>query len=232
MAAPRLRDPRLRAHDQPCPSPVDAGTRKRHRAVATIPRAALRALHQPSLWAQWHAVGTALQGKLNTGRELPPRLLSVYILNSTPRAPEWSTAQGPIAGPATIATPLGQPDPVVVSHGRYRALGQSELQRQAAYRGLFTVHVNGGQLGQIREAWQDRYPLGQRSFQRAGGGNGRAQGRPSPTGQTEKDGEEYPVKGSDPFMLCSFMLQSRTRGSPSPIGSRASAPEPIAPRRV
>ena len=59
---------------------------------------------------------------------------------------------------------LGQPDPVIVSHGRYRALGQSELQRQEVYRGLFTVYVNGGQLTQIREAWQTGTPLGNDRF--------------------------------------------------------------------
>ena len=59
---------------------------------------------------------------------------------------------------------LGQPDPVIVSHRRYRGLGQSELQRQEVYRGLFTVHVNGGQLTQIRETWQTGTPLGNDRF--------------------------------------------------------------------
>ena len=49
---------------------------------------------------------------------------------------------------------LGQPDPVIVSHGRYRALGRSEVEPQEAYRRLFTFHVDGGQLKQIRKAWQ------------------------------------------------------------------------------
>ncbi|MDQ3580408.1 MAG: transposase, partial [Pseudomonadota bacterium] len=59
---------------------------------------------------------------------------------------------------------LGQPDPVIVSHRRYLALGQSELQRQEVYGGLFTVHVNGGQLTRIREAWQTGTPLGNDRF--------------------------------------------------------------------
>ncbi|MGH8566715.1 MAG: hypothetical protein ACREXU_01540, partial [Gammaproteobacteria bacterium] len=32
------------------------------------------------------------------------------------------------------------------------------------YRGLFTVHVNGGQLTRIREAWQTGTPLGNDRF--------------------------------------------------------------------
>jgi putative transposase len=59
---------------------------------------------------------------------------------------------------------LGQSDPVIVSHGRYRALAQSEVERQEAYRGLFTVHIDGGQLTQIREAWQTGTPMGDDRF--------------------------------------------------------------------
>jgi putative transposase len=62
---------------------------------------------------------------------------------------------------------LGQPDLVIVSHGRYRALGRSEVERQEAYRRLFTVHVDDGQLTQIRDAWRTGTPLGNDRFKEA-----------------------------------------------------------------
>jgi putative transposase len=59
---------------------------------------------------------------------------------------------------------LGGADPIVVSHERYRALGGSEAERQQAYRGLFRVHVDVGQLKQIRDAWQTGTTLGIHRF--------------------------------------------------------------------
>ena len=59
---------------------------------------------------------------------------------------------------------LGQPDPVIVSHGLYRALGRSEVERQEAYRRLSTVHVDDSQLTQIRDAWRTGTPLGNNRF--------------------------------------------------------------------
>lgn len=59
---------------------------------------------------------------------------------------------------------LGQADPVIVSHGRYRALGRSEVECQEAYRGLFTVHMDNGHLMQIQGAWQTGTPLGTDRF--------------------------------------------------------------------
>ncbi len=79
---------------------------------------------------------------------------------------------------------LGQPDPVIVFHGRYRVLGRSEVERQEAYSGLFTVHVEGGQLPQSREAWQTGTPLGDAHFKEQV--EGRWWGATS-------------AKGSDPF---------------------------------
>ncbi len=59
---------------------------------------------------------------------------------------------------------LGRADPIVVSHERYRALGSSGAERQQTYRSLFRVHVDAGQLKQIREAWQTGTPLGDNRF--------------------------------------------------------------------
>ncbi len=59
---------------------------------------------------------------------------------------------------------LGGADPIIVSHERYRALGGSEAERQQTYMGLFRVHVDAGQLKQIREAWLTGTPLGNNRF--------------------------------------------------------------------
>jgi len=43
-------------------------------------------------------------------------------------------------------------------------------QRQQTYRGLFRIHVDAGQLKQIRDAWQTGTPLGNNRFNKQVGG--------------------------------------------------------------
>jgi len=69
------------------------------------------------------------------------------------------------------------------------------VERQEVYRGLFTVHIDGGQLAQIREAWQTGAPFGDDHFkEQVEAPLGRKGGQARP-GQAEEDAEQYAWKG-------------------------------------
>lgn len=83
--------------------------------------------------------------------------------------PEWSTAQGPIVGPATIATPWDIQTPssfLTAVTGRWDA-AKWGARRPIGDRRLFAVHVDDGQLTQIRDAWRTGTPLGNDRFKEA-----------------------------------------------------------------
>lgn len=62
------------------------------------------------------------------------------------------------------ANAQGQPDRLVTAHDRYRALGRSLADRQAAYRDLFRTVLDSGELKELRAAWLTGTPLGNDRF--------------------------------------------------------------------
>ncbi|MGH8564668.1 MAG: hypothetical protein ACREXW_11520, partial [Gammaproteobacteria bacterium] len=96
------------------------------------------------------------------------------------------------------------------------APGQSEAERQEAYRGLLTVHAHDGQLTQTRDAWRTGTSLGNDRFKgEVQAMLGRKVGE-SRRGRPKKDSEEYPVKGSDPFIAAADAAPLSRLQSPRP----------------
>jgi len=62
------------------------------------------------------------------------------------------------------ANGLGQADRRLTPHALYRAIGQSDTARQAAYRGLFRAHLDEAALDDIRLALNQCEPLGNARF--------------------------------------------------------------------
>jgi len=58
----------------------------------------------------------------------------------------------------------GRPDPLVVAHEQYRALGQDQTTRCAAYRALFQAHLDESTLNNIRDATNKGWALGDERF--------------------------------------------------------------------
>ena len=62
------------------------------------------------------------------------------------------------------ANGLGQPDPRLSPHSLYRALGQDDSERQAAYRTLFRAQLDRAAIDDIRLALNQSQPLGNARF--------------------------------------------------------------------
>jgi putative transposase len=62
------------------------------------------------------------------------------------------------------ANALGQPDPLLVPHPLYLALGATDAARQAAYRELFETGMEPATLKEIRACLQTGTPLGNDRF--------------------------------------------------------------------
>jgi putative transposase len=58
----------------------------------------------------------------------------------------------------------GLPDALSVPHSLYTRLGTEDLARQAAYRDLFRVQLEGAILEEIREATNKAWALGSEHF--------------------------------------------------------------------
>jgi putative transposase len=65
------------------------------------------------------------------------------------------------------ANGLGQPDPLLLPHPLYRALGGNDSERQAAYRALFQGHLDRQAIDDIRNALHQSQPLGNQRFHAA-----------------------------------------------------------------
>lgn len=59
----------------------------------------------------------------------------------------------------------GVHDPILTPHSTYLRLGQTESERQAAYRSLFEAHIEPEKLNSIRQATNGNYVLGDNRFQ-------------------------------------------------------------------
>lgn len=62
------------------------------------------------------------------------------------------------------ANGLGQPDPLLTPHEIYTSLGQSDIERQAAYRALFRPELDNEAICDIRRALDQSQPLGDARF--------------------------------------------------------------------
>jgi putative transposase len=62
------------------------------------------------------------------------------------------------------ANALGQADARLTAHALYRALGQSDRQRQSAYRALIRAQLDRAAIDDIRLALQQSQPLGNARF--------------------------------------------------------------------
>ncbi len=58
----------------------------------------------------------------------------------------------------------GEPNPLIVHHSLYDALGRTDVERQAAYRQLFRSHISARSLEEIRAATNKAWVLGSSSF--------------------------------------------------------------------
>ncbi len=62
------------------------------------------------------------------------------------------------------ANALGEHNPLVSAHPAYLALGADGPERQAAYRGLFSAHIDPDMLSDVRACLQTGTPLGNDRF--------------------------------------------------------------------
>jgi putative transposase len=65
------------------------------------------------------------------------------------------------------ANAAGRHDPIVKAHPVYLALGKAPAERRQAYRALFETELGDPTLGEIREATQKGWPLGDARFRDA-----------------------------------------------------------------
>ena len=73
-----------------------------------------------------------------------------------PRQYKWSSYRVNAEGAATN---------IVIPHQHYRALGNTESERQEAYKELFRTDIDPDVVKQIREATNGNYALGSKRFQ-------------------------------------------------------------------
>lgn len=62
------------------------------------------------------------------------------------------------------ANGLGQPNPRLIPHALYSALGQDEAERLTAYRSLFRAHRDAAAIDDVRAALNQCQPLGNERF--------------------------------------------------------------------
>ena len=58
----------------------------------------------------------------------------------------------------------GAKSSLISHHPLYLALGQTDTERQAAYRGLFSHELNSGKIDKIRQATNGNFALGDSRF--------------------------------------------------------------------
>lgn len=59
---------------------------------------------------------------------------------------------------------LGQANPILSPHEKYRDLGRTDESRQTSYRALFNAHLSDSALSEIRDATQKEWVLGSDYF--------------------------------------------------------------------
>jgi putative transposase len=74
------------------------------------------------------------------------------------------THQGDYRWSSYVANATGQSDTLVRPHPLYQSLGETEAQRQHAYRDLFRMHLDAEELHAVREALNQELVLGREDF--------------------------------------------------------------------
>jgi putative transposase len=59
---------------------------------------------------------------------------------------------------------IGQPDPLINNHERYKEMGNTDDERRRSYRALFDIYVTDKQLNEIRQAANREWVLGSDRF--------------------------------------------------------------------
>jgi putative transposase len=80
----------------------------------------------------------------------------------------------------------GHHDSLVIDHGIYLALGNTDSERQAAYRALFKSHIGETTLGEIRETLNKGWVLGSEQFKDDVATLVQRRVRPLPKGRRER----------------------------------------------
>lgn len=93
------------------------------------------------------------------------------------------------------ANALGEPDPLVTPHARYRALGPDGASRRAAYRALFRDEVDAATLQAIRAAINTGWALGSDRFREEIARLARRRAAPLPRGRRPPVGQALRGKG-------------------------------------
>jgi len=91
------------------------------------------------------------------------------------------------------ANAQARPDPLLAPHALYTALGDSDPERQFAYRELFRCHVGEAQLHAIREALNHELVLGRSYYKDRVEAMARRQARPGVRGRPARADETCAV---------------------------------------
>lgn len=86
------------------------------------------------------------------------------------------------------ANGTGEADGLVTPHAVYLSLGATAERRQHAYRGLFSGHLNGGELHAVRDALNQELVLGREDFKDRIEATLKRQARPGKPGRPRKEG--------------------------------------------
>jgi putative transposase len=114
-------------------------------------------------------------------------LLSCYrYIELNPVRAHMVSAPGEYRWSSYRHSAYGVADNVITDHALYLALGATEQERQAAYRALFTAHLDDSQLTEIRDATNKAWVLGTERFQNEVAALAQRRARPLPKGRPKQ----------------------------------------------
>lgn len=157
-----MRDPCLRAHDQPHSHPGRAAQirqREPHDAICG-------AAYVPYVNHTYGTSGSIWEGRFKASliHDEHYLLTCMRYIELNPVRANMTTAPGQYRWSSYGANAQGKADELVTPHALFTALGRSRASRQEAYRSLFKAHVDNNTIKEIRAAWQTGTPLGNDYF--------------------------------------------------------------------
>lgn len=169
-------------------------TPHRERAIGKVMQAVGR-LYVPYYNRRYGRTGTLWEGRyratiIDTERYLLTCMR--YIELNPVRA-------GMVASPEEYAwssyrhNALGEPDILITVHTLYRLLGESEVERRAAYRGLFGTRISEKSAAAIREATNKAWALGDEGFKQVVAQRLKRPASPRPRGR-RRTSKEFPKR--------------------------------------
>ena len=144
----RLRDPRIRPHDESRPFAADTFDARWHVLSHEAVGAALRALLQCDLRTPRHSMGRSIQVEHRRKPRLPARLLSIY--RAEPRARRHGQASGRLCLVQLQGERRAEDVINDHSHEEYVVLGHTDVQRMRRTR--HCSNVTSSRLGSTRYA--------------------------------------------------------------------------------